>query len=64
MNWNHLLTRHHHSLIGALVGLVVAILLILIGFWKTVLLVSLTVIGSFVANYLHKTQLLKRLLNK
>lgn len=46
-------------LTGALIGLVVAILLITIGFFKTVLIILCTGIGIFVGYYTKKTHLIE-----
>ena len=61
MNWKYCLKQYQYPLIGALVGLLIAILLITVGFFKSLLIVSLTLAGIWVANYLQQTQLLKRL---
>ena len=61
MNRKYWLKQYQYLLIGALVGLLIAILLITVGFFKSLLIVSLTLAGIWVANYLQQTQLLKRL---
>lgn len=61
MNWKIWLKQHEYPLIGALVGLLIAILLITIGFFKALLVISFTLAGIWIAHYLQKTQLLKRL---
>ena len=61
MNGKYWLKQYQYPLIGALVGLLIAILLITVGFFKSLLIVSLTLAGIWVANYLQQTQLLKRL---
>lgn len=61
MNWKLWLRKHQYPLIGALVGLLIAVLLITLGFFKTLLIVSLTLAGIWGASYLQQTQLLKRL---
>lgn len=61
MNWKLWLRKHQYPLIGALVGLLIAVLLITLGFFKTLLIVSFTLAGIWGASYLQQTQLLKRL---
>lgn len=46
-------------LIGALIGLVIAILFITIGFLKTVLIILCTVVGIFIGYYVKKTHLIE-----
>lgn len=48
-NW---LEQYKVPLIGALIGLVLAILLVTLGFFKTVLILLLTIIGAYLALYL------------
>lgn len=61
MNWKDWFKHHRYSVIGALVGLLIAVLLIAVGFFKTLLIVTLTLAGIGVANYLQHSQILKRL---
>ncbi|MDQ8758543.1 DUF2273 domain-containing protein [Streptococcus ruminantium] len=61
MNWKKWFSHYQYSITGALVGLLVAVLLIQIGFLKTLLIVAFMLSGIFIANYLQKAQLLKQL---
>lgn len=46
-------------LVGALIGLVFAILLVTLGFFKTILILLLTVIGAYLALYLDRNNVIQ-----
>ncbi|WP_412988867.1 DUF2273 domain-containing protein [Pediococcus siamensis] len=51
-------------IIGGIVGLVIAILLVTIGFFQTLLLIILMVVGATIGLYLDKTHILDDYLDR
>lgn len=61
MDFKTWFTDHQYAVIGAIAGFLLAVLLIQVGFFQTLLIIICTVAGSLLANYLDRTQLLKKL---
>lgn len=51
-------------LIGGLIGLILAILLVTLGFFKTILILLLTIIGAYLALYMDKNNLIQNFLKR
>lgn len=51
----NLLERYRYPIIGGIVGLIIAICIFTIGFWKMILLFLLIGLGIFVGLYLQRT---------
>ncbi|WPC19761.1 DUF2273 domain-containing protein [Pediococcus inopinatus] len=58
-----LIDKYKLSIIGGIIGLILAVLLVTIGFFQTLLLVILVVLGVAVGMYVDKTKLLEKYLN-
>lgn len=53
------------GVVGALTGLSLALLLVIFGFWKTLLVISLTIIGYILGvKYFSNTEQFKKLLDR
>lgn len=55
-----LLQRYRYGIIGGIIGLVLAILLLTIGFAKTLLVVACTLLGAFIGLYLNEIGFFER----
>lgn len=55
---------HQAALIGGLAGLVVAVLLLTLGFWKTLLIVLCCSLGCFLGGVKDKPAVIRNLLGK
>ncbi|AMV60210.1 Small integral membrane protein [Pediococcus damnosus] len=55
--------KYKLPIIGGVIGLILAILLVTIGFFQTLLLVVLVILGAAVGMYVDRTKLLERYLN-
>ena len=60
----NLLERYRYPIIGGLVGLIIAICIFTIGFWKMILLFLLIGLGIFFGLYLQRTGIIEQLLKK
>ncbi|RXS50793.1 DUF2273 domain-containing protein [Lactococcus lactis] len=60
----NLLERYRYPIIGGIVGLIIAIFIFTIGFWKMILLFLLIGLGIFVGLYLQRTGIIEQLLKK
>ena len=60
----NLLERYRYPIIGGIVGLIIAICIFTIGFWKMILLFLLIGLGIFVGLYLQRTGIIEQLLKK
>ncbi|MDG4965903.1 DUF2273 domain-containing protein [Lactococcus lactis] len=60
----NLLERYRYPIIGGIVGLIIAICIFTIGFWKMILLFLLIGLGVFVGLYLQRTGIIEQLLKK
>ncbi|AVL00557.1 DUF2273 domain-containing protein [Pediococcus inopinatus] len=58
-----LIDKYKLPIIGGIIGLILAVLLVTIGFFQTLLLVILVVLGVAVGMYVDKTKLLEKYLN-
>lgn len=56
-----IIDNNKFALIGALVGFIIALLFLTLGFFKTILLLIMTIVGFSVGWYLKKTGLLSKL---
>lgn len=52
------------ALLGALLGMVLAVLLVRYGVWKTLLLIVLGVLGAFIGGVEHKVKWLRDTINR
>lgn len=52
------------EIVGGFIGLVIALLLFTIGFFKTLLLIIFTIGGCFIGGYLYRTGAIDKLLKK
>lgn len=50
---NRLFQQYQYPIIGGVAGLILAILLITVGFFKTILVIFLTIIGAYLGFYLN-----------
>ncbi|WP_373279878.1 DUF2273 domain-containing protein [Lactococcus fujiensis] len=53
-----------NTIIGGVSGFVLAVCFFSIGFWKTILLLLLVVLGVLIGIYLQKTDIIKQFLKK
>lgn len=60
----NLLERYRYPITGGIVGLIIAICIFTIGFWKMILLFLLIGLGIFVGLYLQRTGIIEQLLKK
>ncbi|MGY3779164.1 DUF2273 domain-containing protein [Isobaculum melis] len=51
-------------IIGAILGFILAMLFLTIGFFKTILIVLLTIVGGFIGYFLNKTGILVKITKK
>lgn len=51
-------------IIGALLGFILAMLFLTIGFFKTILIVLLTIVGGLIGYFLNKTGMLAKITKK
>jgi uncharacterized membrane protein len=51
---------YRFPVLGALIGLVLAISFFSLGFFKTIILIILTLLGAFIGYYLQKSDFLKK----
>lgn len=58
---NELIDNNKYALIGAFIGFLLALLFLTLGFFKTILLLVLTIVGFCVGWYAKKTELLTKL---
>ncbi|MDT1959001.1 DUF2273 domain-containing protein [Carnobacterium divergens] len=56
-----IIDNNKFAIIGALVGFIIALLFLTLGFFKTILLLIMTIVGFGVGWYLKKTGLLSKL---
>lgn len=59
---NEFLATYKYPIIGAVAGLILAILFFTIGFFKTILLLILTCLGGFLGYYLKQNGILEKYL--
>lgn len=52
--------KYRFPILGALIGLVLAILFFSLGFFKTIIIIILTLLGAFIGYYLQKNNFLKK----
>ncbi|MDN6345538.1 MAG: DUF2273 domain-containing protein, partial [Tetragenococcus koreensis] len=57
------LQRYRDGIIGGGIGLILAILLLMIGFLKTLLVIVCTFVGAFIGIYLNRTGFFERFKN-
>lgn len=60
----HIFTLHKGKVIGGIIGFIVGILVLLIGFWKTLLVLVFTVSGYFIGSRWDLEGDLKKLLDR
>lgn len=60
---NEIFEKYKWSIIGGLSGFILAILFLTVGFFKTLLILILTLAGIYVGFYLHKSGLLQNFFN-
>lgn len=51
---NDLIERYKYSILGAAIGFIVALLFFTLGFFKSIALIILMVLGAFTAHYIEK----------
>lgn len=56
-----IIDNNKFAIIGALIGFIIALLFLTLGFFKTMLLLIMTIVGFGVGWYLKKTGLLNKL---
>lgn len=56
-----LIRTYRFPVIGAISGLILATLIFTIGFWKTILVVILTVLGAYIAVKLQQSGILQKI---
>lgn len=56
-----IIDNNKFAIIGALIGFIIALLFLTLGFFKTILLLVMTIVGFGVGWYLKKTDLLNKL---
>lgn len=56
-----IIDNNKFAIIGALIGFIIALLFLTLGFFKTILLLVMTIVGFGVGWYLKKTGLLNKL---
>lgn len=56
-----IIDNNKFAIIGALIGFIIALLFLTLGFFKTILLLIMTIVGFGVGWYLKKTGLLNKL---
>nr|MDD6335024.1 DUF2273 domain-containing protein [bacterium] len=54
--WHHLFSRHGFKLVCGLIGLLIGILFVSIGFWRTLLILTLLVVGLIIGYSLDRRQ--------
>lgn len=59
-----ILTVYKSPIIGGITGLVFAILFLNVGFFKTILVVIMVVLGIFIGNYISKSDFFGKIINK
>lgn len=59
-----LIKQYKIPLIGGLIGLILAILLVSLGFFKTILILLLTIVGAYLALYMDKNNLIPNFLKR
>jgi len=57
---SELFKQHTFPIIGGICGLILAILFLSLGFFKTILVLLLIAAGSFIGMYLQRSELLER----
>lgn len=60
---NEIFEKYKWSIIGGLSGFILAILFLTVGFFKTLLILILTLAGIYVGFYLHHSRLLQDFFN-
>lgn len=56
-----MIRTYRFPIIGAVVGLILATLIFTIGFWKTILVLILTVLGAYLAFKLQQSGILQKI---
>lgn len=56
--------KYKYPVWGAIIGLILAVLIMTLGFFKTLLILVLMVLGAFVGVYLQKTGILTQIIDR
>lgn len=59
-----LLDKYKYQLVGALLGLILVSLMMTIGFFKTLLLIVVVVLGAYIGSLFKDSGILENLINK
>ncbi|MBO1126622.1 DUF2273 domain-containing protein [Enterococcus faecalis] len=61
---NDLIERYKYSILGAAIGFIVALLFFTLGFFKSIALIILMVLGAFTAHYIEKKGIIGKIQKK